>query len=63
MIQNVEAMKIPHIANDVSDYVTISIGAQVMYSDRPITELQLYSMADKALYMAKGKRNTVVVNG
>lgn len=57
----VEDLEIPHEPSDVSDFLTISIGAFVMYPDKTIAEDQFYAMADKALYMAKGKRNSVVV--
>ncbi|MDV7341646.1 diguanylate cyclase [Terasakiella sp. A23] len=58
----VAGLHIMHEDSDVSDHLTISIGAYVMNADQRLSEEQFYSMADKALYMAKGKRNSVVVN-
>ena len=57
----VENLQIPHADSKVSEYLTISVGAHVTYPETDMNDEQLYAMADKALYMAKAKRNTVVV--
>lgn len=59
----VESAHIKHEFSSVSDYLTVSIGAFVFsgLSDRDGADI--YSEADKALYLAKETRNTVVVSG
>ncbi len=59
--KSVENLKIEHIQNEVSDYVTISIGAKVCSVDELIETDALYNEADRLLYAAKETRNTVVV--
>ena len=59
----VESLEIKHEYNDVSSYVTISIGARVLKGlDIPAPNL-FYVQADQALYEAKKNRNQVVVPG
>ncbi len=60
--KGVEAIEIDHQKSDVSPYLTVSIGACVINSESNLDEQQLYIEADKALYMAKESRNSVVVN-
>ena len=60
--KSVEHLKIKHSQNEVSDYVTISIGAKVCGVDELIEKDILYNEADRVLYSAKQTRNTVVVN-
>lgn len=57
----VEQMKVPHGKSDVSEYVTISIGAMVIAGVKLPGVEELYVQADRTLYMAKKKRNRVVV--
>ena len=59
----VEALKIPHIHNEVSEFVTISIG---QYCDQGLninSEAELYKSTDDLLYQAKeAGRNQVKCN-
>ncbi|MCW9046159.1 MAG: GGDEF domain-containing protein, partial [Alphaproteobacteria bacterium] len=57
----VEQQKIPHEKSDVSDYITISIGASVVHGSSIPDVEELYDGADGTLYMAKKKRNSVIV--
>ncbi|MCW9036266.1 MAG: diguanylate cyclase [Rhodospirillales bacterium] len=57
----VEQQKIPHEKSDVSDYITISIGASVVHGSSIPDVEELYDGADRTLYMAKKKRNSVIV--
>jgi diguanylate cyclase (GGDEF)-like protein/PAS domain S-box-containing protein len=59
--EKIEDLKLMHEKNEVSQYLTISIGAHTISPTTEITHEQLYIEADKALYLAKSKRNTVVV--
>lgn len=58
---SIEGLEIEHGGNSVSDYLTISLGAQVVHPNSMIDEERAYILSDKALYMAKATRNTVVV--
>ena len=60
---NIEALKIPHIENRASEYVTISIGIVVANPQtNSINEADLYKQSDEALYCAKQQgRNRVAV--
>lgn len=53
----IEALKIPHQANDVSAFVTASIGVVILDGTQPdassLDEAELYKQADQALYRAK----------
>ena len=57
----VEALAIPHAGSTVGPVVTLSVG--VAHADRSDTTDgdQLFSLADRALYDAKVRRNTTVV--
>jgi len=59
--KEIETLKIPHCQNEVSDFVTISLGAKFIKGDEITSEESLYQEADEALYKAKEKRNTLVV--
>jgi len=62
LVKKVEAMKIPHPASDLSEYLTISIGMAAAVPDAGDSYIRLLNEADKALYMAKGSgRNMLVV--
>ena len=54
-------LEIPHRENLVSDFLTISIGMFSLSPSSKVEEGRLYSIADKALYQAKLKRNALVV--
>jgi diguanylate cyclase (GGDEF)-like protein/PAS domain S-box-containing protein len=58
----IEDLGIDHPDSTTSDYITASFGACVMDPNSPVSAEQLYIEADKALYSAKEKRNTIVVN-
>jgi len=60
--KEIEALHISHADNKVCEWLTISIGAQVIHSNNQLTPEQAYILADKALYNAKDKRNRVVIN-
>lgn len=57
----IEDIKILHECSSVSNYITISIGAHIILPNSPMTNENLYIEADKALYIAKEKRNTVIL--
>ncbi len=57
----VEELKIVHNQNTVSDYLTISLGAKVCEGNKILDKDIFYKEADKLLYTAKLKRNTVVI--
>ncbi len=58
---SVEKLQIEHTKSTVSEYLTISIGAHVVHPSDMMDEERIYVLSDKALYMAKENRNTVVV--
>ena len=60
--QGIEALQIEHPQSRVSQYITASFGACVVDATQPINAEQIYIEADKALYMAKEQRNSIVVN-
>ena len=64
MIKTIRELKVPHEKSKVSEYVTMSIGVY-MAKCRATNEVQnLYDLADKALYHAKGSgRNCAVITG
>lgn len=57
---NIESLQIAHQDSQVSDYITISIGA-CSTEEEQIDAKEFYSKADSALYMAKHNRNDVVI--
>lgn len=59
--QGIESLEIEHRDSDVSDYLTVSIGASVIDSTSNVDDKILYIDADKALYLAKETRNSVSV--
>jgi diguanylate cyclase (GGDEF)-like protein/PAS domain S-box-containing protein len=59
--ERVEDRKILHEASTINKYMTISIGARIIYPQGPVEHQQLYCEADKALYHAKQKRNQVIL--
>ena len=60
--QSISDLGILHENSGVSNCLTISIGAHVVHPGHFIDEKAIYELADKALYVAKEKRNTVFVN-
>lgn len=58
----IQALEIEHEQSKVSPFLTASIGACVVDYNSVVDEEQLYIEADKALYLAKEKRNQVVVS-
>jgi len=60
----IKNLKILHEKSKVSEYVTMSIGVYVVRCGSPHDTQELYDLADKALYTAKGSgRNCTVVCG
>ena len=59
--QGIESLNIEHTDSSVNEYLTMSFGACVINSESNLNEEQIYIEADKALYLAKEKRNCVVV--
>jgi len=57
----IEQLHIEHQDSDVSDYLTVSIGAYVLTPNERHTAQTLYVVADRALYLAKKTRNNVMV--
>jgi len=59
--QAVLDLEIPHIKSEISDFVTISLGAASLFPTPEMEESTLIAEADKALYEAKAQgRNRVV---
>lgn len=55
-------LKIEHKTSSISEYVTISIGAQIVNNKSIYDERKIYNLADKALYEAKQKgRNQSII--
>ncbi len=59
--QGIESLELLHEHSSVSQFITMSFGACVIDAESLLNEEQLYIEADKALYLAKENRNTVVV--
>lgn len=57
----IEKLKIPNENSSVGDFLTVSIGAVFAKPDLQCSTKILYETADKALYTAKGQRNSVAV--
>jgi len=53
MRQRVEALALPHVASEVADHVTISLGSATLRPDEYSTPQRLIELADLALYEAK----------
>ena len=62
MRAKIESLNIEHKGSDISENLSISLGAQIIEGALMIGSNQLYVKADQALYAAKIKRNTLVVN-
>jgi len=58
----IEQLEIKHHKSEVSEFLTISLGAHINKGSNVIDSNQLYNNADQALYEAKNKRNSVVVS-
>jgi diguanylate cyclase (GGDEF)-like protein len=58
----IEKLNIEHCESDVSQFMTISLGAYLSSGPNIPDSNQLYIKADEALYVAKSQRNCVVVN-
>lgn len=59
--EGIESLNIGHCQSSVSEYLTMSFGACIVNSDSNLDEEKVYIEADKALYLAKEQRNSVVV--
>jgi len=60
----IKAMKIPHEHSNVSEYVTLSMGVYIDRCGASTDAEELYNLADKALYSAKGYgRNCTIIRG
>jgi diguanylate cyclase (GGDEF)-like protein len=64
LIDTIKNLKIPHEKSKASDYVTMSIGVYIWRCGSYHDMQNLYDLADKALYTAKGSgRNCAIVSG
>ncbi|MBD2501340.1 diguanylate cyclase domain-containing protein [Anabaena azotica] len=61
MRTNVKALEIPHIASEVSEYVSLSIGIATTIPDHQDSEKTLIETADQGLYTAKQKGRDQIV--
>jgi len=60
----IRGLKIPHEKSKVSQYVTMSIGIYIVRCGTHHDTQELYDLADKALYTAKGSgRNCTIIEG
>lgn len=59
--KSIEGLKIAHEYNDVSEYITVSIGARTFQGSKIPNKNQFYIQADQCLYEAKKMRNKVVI--
>ncbi len=63
MLENIENLKIPHVASPTADHITVSFGLSTMVPDPDINPTQLIESSDKALYLAKNSgRNTYTIS-
>lgn len=61
--KQIAKLKVPHVASDVSDYVTLSFGVIAPSNLQNATSKSLVEQADKALYQAKNRgRNQIRAN-
>jgi len=59
-----KAMKILHEQSNISEYVTLSIGVYIEKCGSSTDAEEIYSLADKSLYSAKGNgRNCAIIRG
>jgi PleD family two-component response regulator len=60
MRKGMEDKSIPHLYSDVSDHVTISLGINTIIPSDESSIDEFINNTDKALYMAKKRRNCSV---
>jgi len=60
MRKGVEEKSVPHLCSNVSDHVTISLGINTIIPSDESSIDEFISNTDKALYMAKKRRNCSV---
>ena len=58
--KKVEELQIDHQGNEVATMITISIGAYTCSGSEQFDHTQLYLKADRALYRAKKRRNSII---
>lgn len=58
--KDVEERRVPHMFSGVSDHVTISLGVNTIIPSDETSISEFINSADKALYIAKKKRNCAV---
>lgn len=62
MRESIESLDIPHCSSDVTDHITLSVGAAVVMPDNQFGAEFLLEAADEALYEAKRSgRNKVII--
>ncbi|MEM9803804.1 MAG: CHASE2 domain-containing protein [Cyanobacteria bacterium P01_D01_bin.56] len=61
--KQIAKLKIPHVASDVSDHVTLSFGVIAPSNLQNATSKSLVEQADKALYQAKNKGRNQIASG
>ena len=61
--ESIENLEIVHKGNNVSDFITISIGTKIVSCDTTLNQNDIYKLADQALYEAKDSgRNKAVIS-
>ncbi len=59
--ETIKNLGIPHESSSVADVLTVSIGAVTTAAALVPSQEELYTQADKALYLAKNTRDTVII--
>jgi len=53
LLESIRSLNIEHKGSKIDNIITISIGVKILYNDVNLSELEIYKLADAALYKAK----------